>query len=130
MTATSTSIREIAKMGAMTYLHHYMQTMTSEETVEHTLGRPKLVDTLASRYPNCDFVAFDDNTFGIFINRKIWAYSEPGWMVIDGQMTSPITPGITDAIKRKYANTVIKTLPLDFWRYCNMAIGNSGDTYR
>ena len=99
-------IIEIIKAGDQTYVHHYMQTTTNEETRQHTLSVPQHLLTLAKNTPDAEVVIFGDDTLAIEIEGRIWAAEVPH---------ADLRPA--------------KALPHEVWQYCNLALGRSGDTY-
>lgn len=99
-------ITEIIKAGDQAYVHHYMQTTTSEETRSHTLSVPKHLLTLAENNPDAEVVTFGDDTIGIEIEGKLWAAEIPH-----------------NEFRRA------KALPHEVWQYCNIVMGRNGDTY-
>ena len=100
-------INDIVKLGNIPYTHHYMQTMTGEETCEHMLAAPKLLITLANKAPSAEIVVFGDNSLGIETDKMMWA--------------------IEKGDNPYYRNA--KNLPFKVWQYIKIAMGQDGDTY-
>lgn len=99
-------ISDVVKSGDKTYKHHYMQTMTGEETCTHVLSAPQCLITLAETAPGADLIEFNDGTLGIEIDGKLWAAEMP---------------------HKEYRRA--KSLPHEVWHYCLMALGYDGDTH-
>lgn len=99
-------ISGIIKVGAVTYTHHYMQTMAGEEICTHTISPPKQLLTLAARHPDAEVVEFGDGTLGIEVGGNLWAAENPH---------KTMRPA--------------KAMPRDVWQYCTLAMGGDGDTH-
>lgn len=95
-------ISDVVKSGVKTYVHHYMQTMTGEETCPHVLSAPQHLVALAETAPGAELVIFGNDTLGIEIDGKLWAAEMP------------------DENARR-----AKSLPREVWQYCLMALGCS-----
>ncbi len=99
-------VTQIATAGDMPYTHHYMQTMTGEETTTHTMSAPVHLVSIAADHADAEVVVFGDDTLGIEIGGRLWAAEEP------------------HSVMRPAAK-----LPREVWQYCNLAMGRNGDTY-
>lgn len=99
-------ISEILKAGAVTYTHHYMQTMVGEETCTHTLHPPKQLLTLAARHHDAEVVEFGDGTLEIHVGGNLLAAESPH---------KTMRPA--------------KSMPNKVWQYCTLAMGGDGDTH-
>ena len=99
-------VTDIIKAGPQRYTHHYMITMTSEETADQTLECPQHLITLADSTPSAKAIVFGDETLGIEINGKVWAAEDP-----DDEMRPAVR------------------LPHEVWQYCNLVMGRGGDSY-
>ena len=98
-------ISELIQEGPQYYTHHYMQTMTDEESCENVLEVPPSLKVLAVEHPDATVVVYGDDTLGIEIGGKLWAAEMPD---------REYRPG--------------KRLGARVWQYCNLALGRNGDT--
>ncbi len=101
------NVSRIIAKGPLKYTHHFMQTMTNEETCDHEMSVPKTLVTLSKKSPSAKVVVFGDETLGIEVDGNMWAIEMKG---------------------NPYHKKSIQ-LNNEIWQYIKLAMGRDGDTY-